>query len=145
MRFFNLFKSSQNPAKWNDQDVVKGKLYRFVETGIEQPLIEINQNELSKLEGYEYFEPDWIVAEPPVLFAVYDRQEHLIFGPQGLAKDYSLADLLKSEGYSSVTEFRDKFAHTLAQGHLTDLDVWIRLGLPAKVFVPSLKKKIRDA
>jgi hypothetical protein len=142
MSFFNFFNDSQNPANWSDEDVVSGKLFRFVETGIEQPLIEINQSELSKLEGYEYFEPDWVVAEPPALFAIYDREDHLIFGPQGMARDYSLVDLLRAEGYTSISEFRDRFAHTLTEGKLTDLDVWIRLGLPAKVYIPSLKRKI---
>jgi hypothetical protein len=145
MKFFNFFQDSRNPAKWNDEDVVTGKLYRFVETGIELPLIEINQSEIYKLEGYEYFEPDWVVAEPPTLFAIYDREEHLISGPQGMAPDYSLPELLNAEGYASIREFCDEFDHTLSAGKLTDLDVWIRLGLPAKVFVPSLKRKARDA
>lgn len=141
-KLVNTFtKANTLPENWDDDLTLTGKLYRFVETGVDLPLIEISEGDLPKLDGYEFYEPYWVVAQPPVLYAIYDRHERLIFGPQGLAEDYSLERLFRESGYDSREEFQADHSPSKSAGPLTDEEIWIRMGLPARVYLPSLKRK----
>lgn len=55
--FYKFTKDKRWPENWASEEILDGKLYRFVDTGINLPLIEINERDLPKLEGYEFFEP----------------------------------------------------------------------------------------
>ncbi len=140
IKFSNLFKDKRHPDSWETHEIVEGKLYRYVDTGIGLPLIEILESQLPRLEGYDFYEPYWVVAQDPTYFAIYDREDQLIYSPLGFAKTYSLPDLVRAEGYASVSDFRAKHMNP-EHGQLTDLDIWVRLALPAKVYLPSLKRK----
>ncbi len=129
------------PIDWDEELVLEGKLYRFVDTGITLPLIEIKESDLDRLEGYEFYEPYWVVAQPPTDFAIYDRSNKLIFSSNEFASDYSLESLVQADGYESVEEFREKHRSAAGSVPMTDMEIWVRMGLHAKVYLPSLKRK----
>lgn len=133
--------STNNPAHWSETDVVHGRLYRYVDEEINFPLIEIAEADLKRLEGYEFFEPSWVLAQAPTLFAIYDRDEKLIFGPGGYADDYSADRLAAKDGYESVQYYRSQNPTPALETPVRDMDVWVRMGLPARVYLPSLRKK----
>ena len=143
--FLKFFKEKHRPENWTGEAVLDGKLYRYVDTGITLPLIEISESDLSKLDGYEFYEPYWVVAQPPTIFAVYDRHENMIYSSFGFVSDYSLDALVQADGYESAADFRERFKATTQNPPFNDLDIWIRMGLPAKVYLPSLKKRGENA
>ena len=131
-----------HPDTWDDADAVNGKLYRFVDVVAGVPLIEIRADERPKLEGFEIFEPDWVVAQAPTVFAIYDTRDQIIFGPQGVSDGYSLLSLLQIHGYASVDAFyEEQTPGTGPRLAYDDMDIWLRLGLRVKVYIPSLRRK----
>jgi hypothetical protein len=121
--------------------ILEGKLYRYVDDQVNLPLIEIKEADLDRLEGYDFFEPSWVIAEEPVQYAIFDRDNKVIFSFGKYANDYSADALVAADGYDSAEEFRKKNPTPQLKTAVRDMDIWIRMGLSAKIYLPSLKRK----
>lgn len=127
--------------KIESDSILEGKLFRYIDEQINFPLIEIAEHDLERLEGYEFFEPSWVVAEEPVQFVILNRIDKPIYSFGKYANNYSADALVAADGYESAAKFREKNPTPQLKTAIRDMDIWIRMGLSAKVYLPSLRRK----
>jgi hypothetical protein len=127
--------------KFEGDTILEGKLFRYIDEQVNFPLIEIAEQDLERLEGYEFFEPSWVVAEEPVQFVILDRGEKPIYSFGKYANNYSVEALVAADGYESAAKFREKNPTPQLKTSIRDMDIWIRMGLAARVYLPSLPRR----